>query len=332
VNLLIPDAVFDDDHAIERVAASPDTILLRRASAAKDIAAEDWRAADAVVAYYKLAYDAAIAARLTTCRILVRAGVGTDNVDLAAFGARGIPVCNVPDYGTGEVADHTIALILALTRGIVEFHRGIAADPVGGWDWRRWPAPVRRLKGQKLLLVGYGAIGRAVARRAASLDLSVGFYDPYAPPGLVTLYDTLEAGLAEADIVSLHAMLTPETHGLIDACRIAGMKRGAILINTARGALVDLDALNEGLASGLIGAAALDVLENEPPDPAHPLFRALKGDASWLRGRLILTPHAAFLSADSIVDMRRKAVETAMTYLRTGQLVHCVNGAQLIPR
>ena len=328
--LLIPDLAFEDD-ALERAAAGAATLLIHRAARAEDVPAGDWSAADAVVAYHRLRYDAALAEKLARCRILVRAGVGTDNVDLAAFGARGIAVANVPDYGTGEVADHTIALMLALTRGIVEFHRGIAADPVTGWDWRRWPAPVRRLRGQRLLIVGYGAIGRAVAHRAKAFEMSVGGYDPVAKiEDDIVAYDTLEAGLAAADIVSLHAMLTPESLGLIDVRRIAAMKPGALLINTARGGLVDLDALTEALRNGRIGAAALDVLPDEPP--AHPLFRALSEDADWLRGRLVVTPHAAFLSADAIAEMRRKAVENALAYLRTGELRHCVNAAFLKSR
>ena len=329
-SILIPDLAFEDE-ALEREAAGSAALVIRRAQRAEDVPAAEWGAADAVVAYHRLHYDAALCARLARCRILVRAGVGTDNVDLAAFGARGIAVANVPDYGTGEVADHTVALILALSRGIVEFHRGIVADPVKGWDWRRWPKPVRRLAGQSLFIVGYGAIGRAVAARARAFGLSVGAYDPAAPIGDgVTAYGTLEAGLAEADIVSLHAMLTRETQGLIDARRIALMKRGVILVNTARGALVDLEALAQGLRDGQIGAAALDVLPTEPP--SHPLFAALSADAPWLRGRLVVTPHAAFLSAEAIRDMRRKAVETALAYLQGGELRHCVNAAFLKPR
>jgi phosphoglycerate dehydrogenase-like enzyme len=324
--ILIPDAAFDDDHALERGAAAPNPLVGRRARRADEVADAEWADAEAIVAYHRLAYDAGLCARLARCRILVRAGVGCDNVDLAAFAARGIPVCNVPDYGTGEVADHTIALLLALTRGVVEFHRGIAADPAGGWDWRRWPRPVRRLAGERLLIVGFGRIGAAVARRAQALDLAVSHYDPLRREveGMARV-DDLDHGLADADIVSLHTALTGETHALIDRRRLAAMKPGAILINTARGGLVDLDALEEALRANRIAAAALDVLPDEPPDPAHPLFAALRADAPWLRGRLIVTPHAAFLSAAAIADMRRSAVATAVAYLRDGMLVNCVN-------
>jgi lactate dehydrogenase-like 2-hydroxyacid dehydrogenase len=327
--ILIPDAVFEDDHVAERAAAAPQQLVVRRARNPLDVPDEDWQNAEAVIAYHRIAYDDVLCKRLTRCRILVRVGVGCDNVDLAAFAARGMPVCNVPDYGVGEVADHATALLLALTRGIVTFHNAVAADPVRGWDWQRWPPPVRRLRGQRLLIIGFGRIGQAVARRAEAFDLAVGYYDPFRRGdkvrSSVASCGDLDEALGEADIVSLHAPLTPVTRNLIDRRRIAAMKPGAILINTARGGLVDLDALAEGLQTGQIGAAGLDVLPDEPPDPAHPLFAALRQDAPWTRGRLILTPHAAFLSADAIADMRRKAIETAVAYLRDGTLRHCVN-------
>lgn len=335
--LLIPDAVFDDDHALERQAAAPLELVLHRAAAPGDVPAEDWQRATAVVAYHRLVYDAALAARLAACRILVRAGVGCDTVDLAAFARRGIPVCNVPDYGVAEVADHTIALLLALARGIVAFHAGIAADPAGGWNWRRWPAPVRRLAGQTLLIIGFGTIGRAVARRARALDLAVSYFDPLVPAAAGAALDArrcedLDAALGSADIVTLHAALTPENRNLLDHRRLGLMKPGVLILNTARGGLIDLDALAEGLAAGRIAGAGLDVLPAEPPDPAHPLFRALKEQAPWLDGRLIVTPHAAFLSAEAIRDMRLKAVETAVDYLRSGRLRHCVNAGLMAAR
>lgn len=332
--ILIPDAVFEDDHAAERTAAAPIPLVVHRARDPADVPDQDWREAEALVAYPPLAYDEALSRRLAQCRILVRVGVGYDNVDLAAFARRGIPVCNVPDYGIGEVADHTIALLLALTRGVVAYHAALMADSVRGWNWRLWPPPVRRLEGQRLLIVGWGRIGQAVARRAATFDLSVGCYHPNRHAGqgesAVRHYQDLDVALGEADIVSLHAPLTPATRNLIDRQRIAAMKPGVVVINTARGALIDLDALTEGLQAGRIGAIGLDVLPDQPPDPAHPLFAALRDGVPWTRGRVVLTPHAAFLGADAIADMRRKAIETAVAFLRDGSLRHCVN-AELLP-
>jgi lactate dehydrogenase-like 2-hydroxyacid dehydrogenase len=324
--ILIPDAVFEDDHAIERTEVAPLELLVRRANKAGDVVDDEWAAADAVIAYHRMTYDAALCAKLARCRIVVRAGVGYDNIDLASFAARGIPVCNVPDYGIGEVADHTMALLLALVRGVVEFHRAIAADPVRGWDWQRWPRPVRRLKGQRLLIVGFGRVGAAVARRAAALELAISCYDPLRKDteGFHRAYD-LDAALASADIVSLHAALPAGTGALIDRRRLAVMPPGAILINTARGGLVDLDALGDALRTDHIAAAALDVLPEEPPDHTHPLIAALAADEAWLRGRLIVTPHTAFLSRNAIAEMRRKAAATVAGYFRDGTLVNRVN-------
>jgi lactate dehydrogenase-like 2-hydroxyacid dehydrogenase len=334
--ILIPDAVFEDEHLVEKATAAPIPLLLRRAQSPRDVPDEEWQRAEAVVAYHRLAYDASLCQRLEKCRILVRVGVGCDNVDLTAFAARGIPVCNVPDYGVGEVADHAIALLLSLTRGVTTFHNAIARDPVRGWDWRLWPPLVRRLQKQRLLIVGCGMIGRAVARRAAALDLAIGCYDPFvhgnAVESYIHRYDDLDEALGNADIVSLHATLTPTSANIIDRRRVAVLKRGVILINTARGGLIDFDAVAEGLEQGRIGAVALDVLPDEPPDPNHRLFAALRDDAPWARGRIILTPHAAFLSADAIADMRRKAIETAVAYLRDGTLRHCRNLEQLRDR
>jgi lactate dehydrogenase-like 2-hydroxyacid dehydrogenase len=331
--ILLPDAVFDGDHPVERMTAAPMPLVLHRAQTAADVSAEEWGQAEAVIAYHRLAYDEALCQRLTKCRILVRVGVGCDNVDLAAFAARGIPVCNVPDYGVGEVADHTIALLLALTRGVVSFHNAIARDPVRGWDWRQWPPMVHRLQGKRLLIVGYGAIGRAVAHRAAAFDLAVGWYDPFAPAdedeSFRRRFHDLDEALGQADIVSLHAAVAQKDAKILDRPRLAAMKPGAILLNTARGGLLDLDAVADGLEQGTIGAVGLDVLPDEPPDPQHRLFAALREEAAWTKGRIVVTPHAAFLSADAIDDMRRKAIETAVAYLRDGTLRHCVNATQL---
>lgn len=267
------------------------------------------------------------------CRVVVRMGVGFDNVDAAAWGARGVPVCNVPDYGTSEVADHAIALMLALTRGTGFYHERVARDPVEGWTWRGAPL-MRRLRDATFGVVGLGRIGLAAALRARAFGMALAFYDPYAPNGLEIAVgarrcQSLDELMASSDVVSLHAPLSGETRGLIGARALAAAKPGLILVNTARGPMVDLDALYEALRQGQIGGAALDVLPDEPPDPAHPLLRALRAREPWLEGRLVVTPHAAFYSPASLPDMRRKALEVVLHYLRDGRLTNCVNAAVL---
>ena len=334
--ILIPDAQFPGEADIEREVAGKSVVFsVHRERDPDRIADADWRACDAVLAWHRMPIPAALAERLENCRIIVRTGVGVDRLDLKACGARGIPVCNVPDCGTAEVADHAIALMLALTRGIVTYHDKVKADPAGGWHWHPGPL-VRRNRGGRFGIVGLGRIGTAAARRAGVLGMEVTFYDPYVATGQEVALglgraETLDQLLPSCDVVSLHTPLTEETRGMIDARAIAGMKEGAVLINTSRGGVVDLDALYGGLKEGPVGGAGLDVLPSEPPDPSHPLLQAWRAEEPWLQGRLIVTPHAAFYSAAGFEDMRRKATETALAYLRGGRLRNCVN-AEFLPQ
>jgi phosphoglycerate dehydrogenase-like enzyme len=332
--VVLPDAMFDDDALIERAVLGGGTeIALHQELSSDRIPDHLWRAADALIAYYGVPIDRALVERLDNCRIVVRAGVGYDHIDIAACGRRGIPVCNVPDYGTSEVADHAIALMLGLARGLVSYHARLLADPHAGWHWSGAPL-VRRLRGATFGVVGLGRIGTAAARRARGLDMAVSFYDPYLPDGADLAHGlrrvaSLEALLAEADVVSLHCPLTADNANLIDAAALAAMKQGALLINTARGGLVDLMALEAALREGSIGGAGLDVLPAEPPDPSHPLVQAFRRREPGLDGRLLLTPHVAWFSPEGRADLRRKSAETVRDYLLAERLRNCVNQAWL---
>ena len=302
---------------------------------ATDIADAAWRACHALVLYEKVIVTPEIMAILDNIRVVVRAGVGFDNVDRKGFGARAIPVCNVPDYGTMDVAEHAIGLILGLTRGIVEHHGRLMDDPVGEWMFHTPPLK-RRLLGRRLGIVGLGRIGTATAMRARGFGLDVWFYDPYLRPGIELGLGfgrafSLEELMAGSDIVSLHTPLTPETRGMIDAKALAWAKTGVILINTGRGETVVLDDLYEALRSGHVDGAGLDVQEVEPPPPGHPLIAAWCKHEAWIHGRLVLTPHAAFHSPESIDTLRRKSVKTAGDYLRDGTIINCVNEEFLPP-
>ena len=182
---------------------------------------------------------------------MVREGVGYDTIDLPAWSARGVPVCNVPDYGTTEVADHALALLLALARGTASYQEAVRDNPDG---WKYGAAPlVRRLRGQTFAVLGLGRIGLATARRAAAFDMKVIFYDPYLPNGaeLAVGYErvrSLDEVMKRADILSVHTPLTDETRGMVGATSLAKAKPELIVINTARGPIVDLDALAEALA------------------------------------------------------------------------------------
>ncbi len=270
------------------------------------------------------------------CRIVVREGVGYDNLDLEGWGARGVPVCNVPDYGTTEVADHALALTLALTRGTGSYDEALRADPVGDWTYKTAPL-VRRLRGATFAILGLGRIGLATARRAAAFDMKVIFHDPYLSNGteLAVGYErvrSLEEFMARADILSVHTPLTEETRGLIGEKTLALAKPELIVINTARGPIVDLDALADALREGRIAGAGLDVLPQEPADTTHPLIAAWLAGEPWVRRRLIITPHAAFYSPSALDDMQRKAIEVSVAYLRDGTLMNCVNQQHLKTR
>jgi phosphoglycerate dehydrogenase-like enzyme len=332
--VLMPDAQFEDDAEIEReVLGGLADVVVHHERIAEHIPSEDWGRADALIVYYGVPVDRQLVGRLDRCRIMVRAGVGYDHIDIVACAARGIPVCNVPDYGTTEVADHAIALTLALARGLVSYHARLLADPVAGWHWLG-PPLVRRLRGGTFGIVGLGRIGTATSRRARALDMEVCFYDPYLPDGAELAHGyrrcaSLDALLAAADVISLHCPLTERNRNMIDAAALAAIKPGALLINTARGALVDLTALQAALRDGRLGGAGLDVLPEEPPDPEHPLVQAFRRREPGLDGRLLLTPHVAWFSPAGLIDLRRKSAETVRDFLLAGRLRNCVNQTAL---
>jgi lactate dehydrogenase-like 2-hydroxyacid dehydrogenase len=328
--ILIPDAQFDDDARVEReVLGNGYEVTVHRERRAATIPDATWRQADAIICYHEVPHGLDVIDRLERCRIIVRAGVGYDQIDVAAAAARGIPVCNVPDYGTTEVADHAIALMLGLARGLVSYHLRLLADPHAGWHWSGAPL-VRRLRGSRFGVVGLGRIGLATARRAAALDMQVAFYDPHIPDGaeLAVGYERfadLHALLQGADVLSLHCPLTAETRHLIDATALQVMPPHALLINTARGALIDIDALDAALKAGQIAGAGLDVLPEEPPDPQAPLLQAFKRREPYVDGRLLLTPHAAWASEAGRHDLRTKSASTVKEFLERQTLRNCVN-------
>lgn len=324
-----------DDGELERVEFPDIELVIRRTPAdpAGFLPAELCRGVDAVVNYSPTRNLGVPPSLFERCRIAVRSGVGFDNLDLEGFGRLGVPVCNVPDYGTTEVADHALALMLALTRGTASYDEALRSR-ADGWDFAVAPL-IRRHRGATFGVVGLGRIGLAAARRAAGFDMRVLFYDPYLSNGveLSTGYDrvhSLAALFAESDIVSIHAPLNEETRGMIDAAVLAAARPGLVLVNTARGPIVDLDALEAALRSGGVAGAGLDVLPKEPADPGHPLIDAWRRREAWLDGRLVLTPHAAFYSPASMRDLRLKSIEVAVAWLRDGRLTNCVNRAHLV--
>ena len=295
--VLVTDHVFESLE-IERGVLAPldvDVVLAEDQSEAALVeAARD--AVGLLVCFAKVPRSVVEAAAAGGTRTIARYGIGYDNVDVAAATEAGIVVTNVPDYCLDEVADHTLGLLLAHARGIV---RG-----VGGTSGGRWEIPhaeIHRIAGRRLALIGVGAIGRRVAARARAFGLEVVAYDPYLDPwdlDGVARADSPEAAVAEADFVSLHAPLTDSSHHLVDERLIGAMGRRPLLVNTARGGLVDLDAVARALDAGTLGGAALDVTEPEPPPAGHPIRE---------HELAILTPHMAFHSIEATEELQRRA-------------------------
>lgn len=302
---------------IEQTTLQPEaSAILHRVSTAEELI-ERIEDADAIISWHTIPLYADTLARLRRCRGIVRAAVGFDNIDIAFAADRGIPVCNVPDYGTEEVADHTLGLILALVRKIRLVDRHVRS---GEWDWRAIGS-VPRLRGMTLGLIGFGRIGSAVAKRAQAFGLNVAFYDPYVPSGTekahgVTRYETLHELIDSAQIITIHVLLTSETQHLISREELKRMTPETILINTSRGEVIDQEALIESIVSGSIGQVGLDVLSNEPNVP----------DELRISDRVLLTAHSAFYADASLAELRFKAATAAKRLLFGQEERSIVNG------
>jgi phosphoglycerate dehydrogenase-like enzyme len=316
-----------DSVARDAVGAGFETVFRR---APDEVTDEDWATADAVVGPYP---GAANIDKLAKCRIYVKAAVGFDEVDAKRLGAMGIAVSNTPDYGTREVADHAIALMMTLAKSVAYHDQSLREDLRGNWRPAHNPFG-RRLSVCTFGVIGAGRIGTAAMRRAAAFDMDVVFYDPFVPNGYelalgVRRADSLAELMGQCDIVSVHAPLNEATRGLVGAEAFAATKKGLILVNTARGGVVDIDALHDAMKDGTVLAAGLDVLPEEPADPQRRLIKAWQEGQDWIRHRLVLTPHSAFYTPESMRDIRFLSSRTAARYLRDNRLENCVNRAFL---
>ena len=284
--------------------------------------------AAAIILYHELALTRATIERLVDCKLIVRGGVGYDNVDRQFARSRGIPVANVPDYGNEEVADTAIAMMMTLARGVHVLNSRLRAGQ-GGWSYLQ-AVPLARLRGRVFAVVGLGRIGTAAALRAKALGMDVVFYDPYKPDGYdkalgVRRAAALDELLAEAYVVSMHCPLTEETQNMINAQTLALMPRATYLINTARGGIVDTTALPAALGSGQLAGAGIDVLPQEPPAADTPLLEAWRDPSHPAHHRLILNPHAAFYSEEGLLDMRIKTAEACHRAIEGLPLRNVVN-------
>ena len=271
---------------------------------------------DVLICCHAVEITGAVLSEANHCRGVVRAGVGYNNIDLQAAAERGMVVCNVPDYGTEEVADHALALLLALARRLVP-----ALDATRRGQWVVGVnAGCRRLRGQTLGIIGCGRIGSALAMRAKALGLRIVIYDPYLSRGLekalgVERVWRLDELLPQCQFLSLNCPLTDETRHVMNARTFALLPRGAYLVNTARGGLVDEAALLGALTHGPLDGAAIDVSELEPPT----------NERLWTHPKLLMTPHCAFYSVEAADEMRSKAAQEALRLLRGEPPLNPVN-------
>jgi len=273
------------------------------------------READAVLTQWAPITAEAISA-MAHCKVIVRYGIGVDNVDLEAAGKRGIPVVNVPDYALEEVADHAMALLLSLARKLSQ-----VTEQVRAGKWQTNPCrPMRSLRGQTLGLAGFGNIARNVASRAQAFGIQVAAYDPFVPNEVFEAAGVLPVDfdrlLAVSDVISVHLPLTAETHHLFRSETFARMKPGALLINTSRGGVVHSGDLAEALAAGQLGGAGLDVLEQEPVAADSPLVSM---------PNVLLTSHCAWYTEDTLERLKRFAALEVVRALQGQPLKHVIN-------
>jgi D-3-phosphoglycerate dehydrogenase len=275
--------------------------------------------ADAVITQFARVNGNVVSA-MAKARAIVRYGIGVDNVDLEAARARGIPVCNIPDYCIDEVADQTLAFILASTRQVVAHANHLRA---GHWGLATPLPSMKALRDLTVGVVGFGRIGREVVKRLLAFKCQVRVFDPMVAAGEIERVGargvSLEELLKAADVLTLHCPSTTQTRGMINQKTLSQMKPGTILINVSRGDLVEPEALTAALASGHLGAAALDVFNPEPIPAGHPLLSM---------PNVILAPHIASCSVPAVKKLRESAANIALAAVRGQTLGTIVNGVK----
>jgi len=290
--VLLTDQVFPDTELEEQLLAEIDAELYIADGSAEDVGAQCADADALLTTYFPISVDTV--AQAAQCKIVARYGIGVDNVDIAAANAAGIVVTNVPDYSVQEVGAHALALSLSLLRKISEADAKLRS---GGWSVDA-VRPIRRLSTLTAGLIGYGRIARQFAGSVRELGMTILTYDPYlpAPPDDAEAVD-LDELLARSDLISVHAPLTQDTLGMLGAAQFTAMKDTAVIVNTSRGPLIELDDLFDALRQGRIAGAGLDVFDQEPVDVTR-----LEGVPN-----LVVTPHMGYYSEEALKESQRKA-------------------------
>ena len=281
---------------------------------------KDWKGdllkADYILLWHNTNMPDTVINKLEDCKAIIRIGTGFDSVDHLTAATRDIPVCNVPDYGTEEVADHSIALALALCRQIIPIDQECKNL---GWEIPN-KNKIQRFSEMRFGVIGLGRIGTSVALKAKALGFGVHFYDPYLSNGVdkslgISRIKSFDDFLAVTDVISINCPLTEETHHMITNKEIDKMQKNAFIINTARGPIIKKKDLFAALKKHKIAGAALDVIENEP----------LKTKAEAKTPNLIVTCHSGFYSLQAAWEMRHKAAAQARNMIEGGKIENCVN-------
>jgi phosphoglycerate dehydrogenase-like enzyme len=321
VRALITDYDFPDIALERQLFADAGVELVEAQCRGEDAVVEAARDCDALLVQYAPVGERVLAA-LPRIGLVSRYGAGFDTVDTAACARHGVWVANSPDYGVGEVATHALAMALALLRHLAIYDRDVKA---GRWSYLS-AGTIRRASDLTVGILGLGRIGKRFAHLARNCFARVIACDPYIIDGDFPAYVQrvgLEALFEQADVISLHVPLNDETRGMVGAPLFARMRRGSVLVNTARGAVVDIDALLARLDDGTLDGAALDVLPVEPIAASHPLAH---------HPRVLLTPHAAFYSTAAEVELRRKAAMNIVQWAKSGRPMYPVIQGTKSPR
>lgn len=318
------------DAEIEKKVIGPETeIILYQAEKECELP-ESIDELDAVLVWHHIEVTKSIIDRLSNCKFIIRIGTGYDSVDYRYAGEKGIPVLNVPDYGTEDVAEHAMALMLSLNRSIPVYQEKLFENITDNWVAASG-GYIPRISGKTMGIVGLGRIGTAMAMRAKGMGMNVIFYDPYVADGYdkavqCKRLESLEKLFSMSDFVSLHTLLSEETEGMINDDILSHCREKLMLINTSRGKVVKNAAVYRALKSGKLRAFAADVLEQEPPDLIHDeLIRAYVNQENFIKNRMLLTPHAAFYAEESRYEMRYKAAEAVRRMVDGLPLKNCIN-------
>lgn len=315
-HILVPDNVHQE--AIDILQANADIRVSAPGKLERAALLEAVVDADAMIIRSGVTADAELINSAPQLKAIARAGVGVDNVDLAAATAQGVVVMNTPGGNTISTAEHSIGLMLALSRHIPQGHQSLAE---GRWERKAFTGV--ELKGKTLGIIGLGRIGQAIAARAQVFEMNVIAHDPYLPPEVAAAMNApllaLDEVYASSDYLSLHTLVTDETRAMINAESIGKMKRGIRIINAARGALINAADLAAALQSGQVAGAALDVFEQEPPPADHPLIGL---------PNVVHTPHLAASTSDAQITVAVEAAGLVIDYLLEGKAANVCNPAE----